>query len=225
MVEAKARRTLERLLRYGMRPPFAQRRLSVLPSGKVLLKLRKPYYTGQTAVQFEPTAFVKRLLAILPPPRWHTSRYHGIFSSHHRLRPQLKALLPKPLALLGKPIATDAPGIEPQSLPEHRRPTYTALLSRVFPQDLAHCTRCGGRLRLIACIDDPKVLAQILVHLGLTPQAPQPAPARAPPQSAFDDFDGFDSDDGVDPQISDLNSAPDLPSRVPQARASAASVN
>jgi hypothetical protein len=57
-VKAGERRTLERLLRYGSRPPFAQKRLSVTPSGKVRLKLRKPYYTGQTELLLEPEAFV-----------------------------------------------------------------------------------------------------------------------------------------------------------------------
>jgi hypothetical protein len=186
-----------------MRPPFAQRRLSVLPSGTVRLKLRKPYYTGQTEVLFEPTAFLKRLLAILPPPRWHATRYHGIFSSHYKLRPKLKALLPKRPPVT-EPVATDASIIEPESVPEHRRPTYAALLSRVFAQDLGACSRCGGTLRLIACIDDPKVVTQILVHLGLPTSCPQPAPARAPPQLALDCWDASDGDHAAEPQTTDL---------------------
>ena len=52
------RRKLERLLRYGLRPPFAQRRLSLLPDGKVRLELRKPFYTGQTDVIFQPVEFL-----------------------------------------------------------------------------------------------------------------------------------------------------------------------
>jgi hypothetical protein len=80
-VEAKRRKKLERLLRYGSRPPFAQKRLSVTPSGKVRLKLRKPYYTGQTELMLDPTAFLRRLFAIIPPPRWHLTRYHGIFGA------------------------------------------------------------------------------------------------------------------------------------------------
>jgi hypothetical protein len=44
-------------------------------------KLRKPYYTGQTELVLEPTAFLRRLFAIIPPPRWHLTRYHGIFGA------------------------------------------------------------------------------------------------------------------------------------------------
>jgi hypothetical protein len=48
------RKKLERCLRYGLRYPFAQRRLSLRPDGKVVLKLRKPYFTGQTTLTVEP---------------------------------------------------------------------------------------------------------------------------------------------------------------------------
>ena len=41
------RSDLERTIRYGMRPAFSQRRLSVTPDGKVRLKLRKRYHTAR----------------------------------------------------------------------------------------------------------------------------------------------------------------------------------
>ena len=53
------------------------------------------------------------------------------------------------------------------------------------------CPRCGGRLRLIALIDQVPVILKILRHLGLPSEIPAPAPARAPPllnadRAAFD---------------------------------------
>ena len=45
---------LERLdVRYAARPGFSQKRLSLSPSGKVVYKLRRRYYTGQTEVVLE----------------------------------------------------------------------------------------------------------------------------------------------------------------------------
>ena len=78
-VAAQDRRGLERLLRYGSRPAFSQKRLSQTSDGKVHLKLRKRYYTGQTELVLEPLAFLRRLAAIVAPPNWHLSRYHGIW--------------------------------------------------------------------------------------------------------------------------------------------------
>ena len=180
---AEDRATLQRLLRYGSRPPFAQRRLSMLADGTVRLELRKPYYTGQSALRLEPLAFLRRLLAILPPPRWHLTRYHGIFSSHHRLRPRLAALRPMPPpSSASSPSEAQPEALPPEPLPETKRPCYAKLLSRVFPDDLGACSRCGSPLRLISCIDDPAAIAKILRHLGLPIEPPRPAPARSLPQ-------------------------------------------
>ena len=107
-VAAEDRKTLCRLLQYGSRPPFAQKRLSLLPDGTVRLKLRKPTPSGQADIRLSAERFLKRLFAILPPPRWHLTRYHGIFSSHAKLRPQLKALLPKPPPPVSDRVDADA---------------------------------------------------------------------------------------------------------------------
>ena len=38
-------------------------------------------------------------------------------------------------------------------------------LKRVFNIDIETCERCAGRVKIIACIEDPVVIARILVHL------------------------------------------------------------
>jgi hypothetical protein len=43
------------------------------------------------------------------------------------------------------------------------------------------CPRCGGRMRLIATVEDPRVIRQILAHLGLPAEGPDPCPSRPPP--------------------------------------------
>jgi hypothetical protein len=48
--------------------------------------------------------------------------------------------------------------------------------------DSLECPRkCGGRLRFVATIEEPAVIARILRHLGLPTARVCPAPARAPP--------------------------------------------
>lgn len=47
--------------------------------------------------------------------------------------------------------------------------------------DVLACPRCGGRLTVIALIEDPAVLARVLRHLGLPTDIPEAQPARAPP--------------------------------------------
>ena len=43
------------------------------------------------------------------------------------------------------------------------------------------CPRCGGRLRLLALIEQAEVIERILRHLGLPTEIPAPCAARAPP--------------------------------------------
>jgi hypothetical protein len=52
-------------------------------------------------------------------------------------------------------------------------------LKRVFAIDIETCPECGGRLRVIACIEDPPLIAKILGHvrrrevlIGNTPRSP-----------------------------------------------------
>jgi len=56
-----------------------------------------------------------------------------------------------------------------------------------FNLDVLACPRCGGRMRLIATIEDPRVIRQILAHLGLPTEVPQPRPPPARPAALFAD--------------------------------------
>jgi hypothetical protein len=47
--------------------------------------------------------------------------------------------------------------------------------------DVLGCPRCGGRFRLIALIDNPRVVQRILAHLRLPCEVPGALPPRAPP--------------------------------------------
>ncbi len=93
-VEAHDREGLEGLCRYGLRAPFSQRRLSVLPNGKVRYELARPWPTptGVTELIMEPVQFLKRLAVLLPAPYQNLTRYHGVFANRSRFRP----LLPLP---------------------------------------------------------------------------------------------------------------------------------
>jgi hypothetical protein len=58
---------------------------------------------------------------------------------------------------------------------------WAQLMARSFGFDVLACPRCGGRLRLIALIDDPRVIRRILGHGGLPTEVPAARPPRAPP--------------------------------------------
>ena len=54
-------------------------------------------------------------------------------------------------------------------------------MRRVLALDVLACPRCGGRLRVIATVQDPAVVRTILAHLGLSGGADPPGPAPPAP--------------------------------------------
>lgn len=38
-------------------------------------------------------------------------------------------------------------------------------LKRIFAIDIETCPHCGGKLRVIACIEDPALIHHILIHI------------------------------------------------------------
>lgn len=55
--------------------------------------------------------------------------------------------------------------------------TWARLRKHVFDIDMEHC-ECGGKLKLIAVIEEPAVIEKILMHIGPDPQPPPLALAR-----------------------------------------------
>ena len=61
-----------------------------------------------------------------------------------------------------------------------RRDPAPLPLKRVFSIDIETCPKCGGTLRVIACIEDPDLIATILEHIRARDEAVASQP-RAPP--------------------------------------------
>jgi len=175
---AHQRDKVERLCRYIARPAVATGRLSLTAQGLVRYTLKTPYRDGTTHVVFEPLDFIARLAALVPKPRVHLTRFHGVFAPHSALRAVVTP------AGRGKRIgATERSPAE-----RHRAMSWAQRLKRVFRIDIERCECCGGKVRIIANIDDPQVIGKILSHLEQAGQAgPTPADAdtahraRAPP--------------------------------------------
>ena len=62
--------------------------------------------------------------------------------------------------------------------------TWAQRLKRVFNIDIEVCGRCGGSVRVIACIEDQNVIDGILSHLRDKEQGSPTLPHLAPPTRA-----------------------------------------
>jgi len=78
--EAHEGHEFERLCRYIARSAISEKRLSLSPQGRVRYQLKTPWKNGTTHVEFEPVDFIAKLAALLPPPRAHLTRFHGVFA-------------------------------------------------------------------------------------------------------------------------------------------------
>ena len=73
---------------------------------------------------------------------------------------------------------------EPQAA-KHAAMMWAQRLKRVFAIEIEACRRCGGKLKVIASIEDPELIGRILEHLeqrAEDEEALAPFAARAPPQ-------------------------------------------
>jgi hypothetical protein len=170
----------ERLCRYIARPAVAVPRLALSSTGKVVYTLKTPYRDGTTQVAFEPVDFIARLAALVPKPRVNLTRYHGVLAPNHRWR---RLVTP---AKRGKAVKrTSTTEVRPRD-ERHAAMTWAQRLKRVFNIDIEVCSRCGGSVRVIACIEDQDTIDRILAHLRdkepTTPSLPRLIPpSRAPP--------------------------------------------
>lgn len=183
--KANERDKLERICRYIARPALAEGRLSLSKNAEVIYKLKTPWDDGTTAIKMTPMELIERLVALVPRPRVHLTRFHGVLAPHYKFRrmivPQKTPPSMPQMDALGKGLDSDSTTQTQAS--KSRRLDWARLLKRVFGIDIHLCPKCAKpTLKIIAAIEDPKVIKKILNHLGLPSQPPKLTPARGPPE-------------------------------------------
>ena len=83
------RKKLEHLCRYITRAAIANERLTLNRAGQVVLTLKTPYRDGTTHIVMSPLEFMQRLAALVPRPRLHLIRFHGVLAPNARLRAEI----------------------------------------------------------------------------------------------------------------------------------------
>ena len=171
-VESEKRDQLEKLIRYFTRPPVAEKRLHLLENGDLFYEFKSSWRDGTIGVKFTPLEFIEKLSAMVPLPRRHLFRYHGLLAPNSEFRSQIL-----PIADSHDKDEEKAAAILPK---KPLRISWADLLKRVFQIDLAQCPDCGGELKFIAAIMKKSVIAKILEHLKLSTDPPRFKPAESP---------------------------------------------
>jgi hypothetical protein len=105
----------------------------LLDADHVVYRLPKPQRDGTTALTLTPLELIDHLAALIPPPRRHRHRYHGVLAPNAPLREAVIAF--------GRELAeaTDSPSELPLV-----------------------CPNCGADMRLIAFITEAAPVERIL---------------------------------------------------------------
>ena len=88
-IHAEDRSCLERLFRYAARPPLSMDRLEALPDGRLRYRFKTAWRNGTTHAIFEPLEFLEKLAALVPTPRAHLVRFHGLLAPAAKWRPSI----------------------------------------------------------------------------------------------------------------------------------------
>ena len=89
--EANDRKGIEQLCRYITRPAISNERLSINREGNAVLKLKTPWRNGTTHIVLTPMEFMQRLAALVPRPRLHLIRFHGVLAPNAKLRSAMQS--------------------------------------------------------------------------------------------------------------------------------------
>lgn len=160
---------------------MAIERLALTAQGQVRYRLKTPYRDGTTHIVLDPLDFIARLAALVPPPRVHLTRFHGVFAAHAALR---AAITPAGRGTGAPPRAATLEEPRPKDI----RMTWARRLKRVFGIEIEQCARCGGRLKVLASIEEPELIERILAHRRERGEEAAPTVllgARAPPQGSL----------------------------------------
>ena len=118
----------------------------------------------------EPLEFMERLATLVPRPRLHLIRFHGVLAPNAKLRSKI---VPAPASP-----ATESPSEDAHGQGAPARISWGPAAQTRLRRRRGTMSNCGGALKIIAAIDDPPVIVKILSHLGLPTRGPPRAPAR-----------------------------------------------
>ncbi len=108
--------------------------------------------------------FIARVTSHIPDKGQVTVRYYGLYSNAHRGNMRKAAADPS-----HPPIIEDEPLYVPSK-------GWAEMIRKVYEVDPLLCPSCGGQMRVISFIEEPKVIDKIICHLKLSFEAERPPP-------------------------------------------------
>jgi len=138
--------------------------------------LKKKWKDGTTHMEFNPMELMEKLAALVPYPRIHTIRFHGIMAPHAKNRSKVaksrKDIREEAEKNIKKNNSAETPEVKEYKM------TWARMLKRVFNVDVEVCSHCGGKTKIIGPVLEKSAVRKILKHSGADPDPPEISPAR-----------------------------------------------
>ena len=147
-IKSRERERLERLVRYMARPATSDERVTAVDNNMIRLRLKSPWRDGTESSLFTPSEFIEKLIALVPIPRFYSTRYYSVLALRSRHRRTLPDRQQQPEDAQISPAPPPPQGKGKQKKAGKKRLTWTALHKRTFKIDVLTCGRCGGELSL-----------------------------------------------------------------------------
>ena len=173
--------SMENLARYIIRASFSQERLSYISEdSKVIYKSK----SGNDTKEFDAVDFIASICSHIPNKNEQMVRYLGFYSNVCRGRRKKKGITESEYV------------IEDDSYNKGCSRSWARLIKKIYEVDPLICPKCGGDMRIIAFIEDYKVIRKILDYLGIDEfKRDRPPPKRL---AVADSFDEYACDDYID---------------------------
>ena len=170
------RARLEQMCRYLLRPPISEERLTFKrsPTGEdsVVYKLKNEWNDGTKAILLTGEEFIEKIVSIIPQPRIHGTRFHGVLAPHSKHRIEVVPKKEESGSNIKASAATNNTDGKNKKKPKARI-TWAKLLARVFGFDVEKCPQCGGKIKVLAAILNDDAIKKILNHFGLPTKVPE----------------------------------------------------
>ena len=158
---------MENLARYIIRASFSQERMTYFPEDSKVVYRSKD---GKEEKIFDALEWLAAMCSHVPNKGEQMVRYYGYYSNvsrGKRKKQNLDDIIPSILEREGSSKAY--------------RKNWARLIQKIYEVDPLTCTKCQGKMRIIAFIEDEKVIKNILKHLGLWEFKPRPPPKATGP--------------------------------------------
>ena len=153
-VRAESKDEAERIGKYMIRPLLSLKRLFLEETaGQVRYQYSKHGSREETMDYLE---FIARVTSHIPDKGQVMVRYYGLYSNAHRGKMRKAGAASSPPLI----IEDETPFVPSRG--------WAGMIRKVFEVDPLLCPSCGGQMKIISFIEDPKAIDKIIRHLELT---------------------------------------------------------